>query len=458
MLTREDDIDVHALRRQGWTIAAIARHLGRDRKTIRAYLSGDREAGVRARTVPDSFEVFAPYCAQRLADDPHLWASTLFDEVRDLGYDGSYPTMTRQIRVRRLRPACEPCRPATGRPIAVIDHPPGEETQWDWVELPDPPASWGWGANAHLLVGALSHSGAWRGVLCESEDQPHLIDGLDRITRALGGLTRDWRFDRMATVISPGTGKVSASFAGVAKHYGVVVRPCPPRRGNRKGVVEKANHVAAQRFWRTLPDDVSIEEAQVRLDTWCARRADARVRSTEAGKTTVGALAAAEPLGPVPAPFPATLTVERIVSAQGLVSFRGNRYSVPPELTGARVAVVLRLGSTTMDIATTPGPALGARGGVVMARHRLATTGAGAMIRDDGHVIALERAAMAAATSAAPHRGKVRRPPSPAALDAAAALRAATGTEAATPGPAAVVIDLSVYAAAAAGRNTLAPR
>jgi hypothetical protein len=30
MLTREDDIDVHALRRQGWTISAIAveRHRG----------------------------------------------------------------------------------------------------------------------------------------------------------------------------------------------------------------------------------------------------------------------------------------------------------------------------------------------------------------------------------------------------------------------------------------------
>jgi len=295
MLTREDDIDVHALRRQGWTISAIARHLGRDRKTIRAYLDG-REAGVRApRSLLDLFEVFAPYCAQRLADDPHLWASTLFDELIDLGYRGSYPTMTRQLRVRGLRPWCEPCRPAKGRPIAVIDHPAGEETQWDWVELPDPPPGWGWGKNAHLLVGALSHSGCWRGVLCESEDQPHLIDGLDRITRALGGVSRDWRFDRMATVISPGTGRVSASFAAVAKHYGVTVRPCPPRRGNRKGVVEKANHVAAQRFWRTLADDATVESAQVGLDGWCGRHGDARVRSTAGGKTTVGVLAAAEP-------------------------------------------------------------------------------------------------------------------------------------------------------------------
>lgn len=38
MLTRENDIDVHALHRQGWTVSAIARHLGRDRRTIRAYL------------------------------------------------------------------------------------------------------------------------------------------------------------------------------------------------------------------------------------------------------------------------------------------------------------------------------------------------------------------------------------------------------------------------------------
>src|SRR3954452_15500982 len=42
MLTREDDVDAHALHRRGWTISAIARHLGHDRKTIRAYLNGER--------------------------------------------------------------------------------------------------------------------------------------------------------------------------------------------------------------------------------------------------------------------------------------------------------------------------------------------------------------------------------------------------------------------------------
>lgn len=452
MLTREEDIDVHALRKRGWTISAIARHLGRDRKTIRAYLAG-REPGERKITSEDPFEKFEAYCAQRLTDDPHLWAATLFDELLGLGYDRSYPTLTRQLRARGLRPACEACTPAKGRAAAVIEHPPGEETQWDWVELPDPPAHWGWGKTAHLLVGALSHSGMWRGVLCESEEQPFLVDGLDRVARALGGLTREWRFDRMSTVVSPSTGKVSASFAAVAKHYGVTVKPCPPRRGNRKGVVEKANHVAAQRFWRTLPDDVTVEEAQARLDRWCATRGDIRLRPTRDGRGTVATLAQAEPLTPLPAPYPALLTVARAVSAQALVAFRGNRYSVPPELHGVIVTVSVRLGGTHLDIATRPAPGRGGTVATVIARHRLAPAGAGATIRDEGHVAALTEAALAAFTTAAPHRRKERRPPSAAARAEADRLRGE-----ATPTPAdSVVVDLARYAAAATGRNTLTP-
>src|SRR5664279_3278253 len=200
-------------------------------------------ANVSAPAGADTFAAYAAYCTARLAEDPHLWAIALFDEVIDLGYDRSYPSFTRALRLRGVRPVCEPCHPAKGRLVAIIDHPAGEETQWDWVDLPDPPAGWdGYGKKAYLLVGALSHSSKWRGVLCESTEQPQLADAQYRVAAALGGLTRDWRFDRMSTVVHPGSGKVTASYAPIAKHFGVRVRPCPPRHGNRKGVVEKANH------------------------------------------------------------------------------------------------------------------------------------------------------------------------------------------------------------------------
>jgi hypothetical protein len=68
----------------------------------------------------------------------------LFEEVRELGYRESYPSFTRALRAQALRPACERCAAAAPAEFAMIGHPPGEETQCDWVELPDPLARWGW--------------------------------------------------------------------------------------------------------------------------------------------------------------------------------------------------------------------------------------------------------------------------------------------------------------------------
>jgi hypothetical protein len=140
------------------------------------------------------------------------------------------------------------------------------------------------------------------------------------------------------------------------------------------------------------------------------------------------------------------LSVTRTVSAQALVSFRGNFYSVAPEFARAAVTVACRLGASHLDIATAAG--------TVIARHDLAPAGAGVMVRDHGHVLALEKAAMTAASPAAPHRRKQRIPPGVAALAAAEALRAAAG-KTAQPAAGEAVIDLARYAAAARGRNTL---
>jgi transposase len=451
MLTWEDDLEVHALRKRGWSISAIARHTGHDRKTVRKYLAGDAKPGVRARPCPDPFDPFVDYVTARLIEDPHLWARTLFDELEGLGFGLSYQSLTRNIRGRNLRPTCEACQTATERPNAVIEHPPGDETQWDWLELPDPPESWGWGKTAHLLVGTLACSGKWRAALSSSEDQPHLVAALDRVVRGHGGVTRCWRFDRMATVCDPGSGRVTASFAGVAKHYGVSVAICPPRRGNRKGVVEKINHTAAQRWWRTLADEMTAEQAQADVDRFARVRGDTRLRATADGRSSVAVVAKSEPLAALPAvPYPVIVTEARTASRQALVSYRGNRYSVPPELASGQVRVSHPVGGEFCDIATTSG--------IVIARHRMAADGLGVMIRDSGHVIALDTAAMAAAATGRPHRRKERIPPGPEAKAAAAQLlrlhaETTHSDQSCTPSTDSTVIDLSTYERAAQNRT-----
>jgi hypothetical protein len=106
-------VEVHALASRGWSVSAIARHLGRDRKTVRAYLTGKRRPGRRAPAKPDPLAPFAGYLAARFADDPHLWASALFDEVVPLGYGLSYVSFARQLRAAGLRPRCEACAEGT---------------------------------------------------------------------------------------------------------------------------------------------------------------------------------------------------------------------------------------------------------------------------------------------------------------------------------------------------------
>lgn len=429
MLTQEEDVEIHALRRQGWSISAIARHTGHDRKTVRGYLAGDRQAGVRASVEEDAFDRFEPYVRQRLADDRHVWATALFDELQALGYGQSYPTFTRKLRERALRPRCEACDGVKGRATVDIEHPPGEEIQWDWDELG--PCPWDPTTEVFLLVGSLSYSSKSRGWLTYSMDQSHLIEGIDAVLRRLGGSAKIWRVDRMATVINPATGKLQASFAPVAKHYGVKVVPCPPRRGNRKGVVEKNIHYLTQRWWRTLAAG-SLAGAQDDLDLFCATTGDHRPR----GEVTVAAAASTESLLELPvSPFPAVTEETRVVAANALVSVDGNQYSVPPELVGHEVIVRRRLGNPMLEVVSA--------GGRVIATHHTAPRGRGRVIRLPEHTRALENVVLASFTSDRPCNTKANRPPSETARRIAAGITGgAIGFRTAGSGP---VIDLSVY-------------
>jgi hypothetical protein len=125
-----------------------------------------------------------------------------------------------------------------------------------------------------------------------------------------------------------------------------------------------------------------------------------------------------------------------VVSAQALVSWHGNFYSVPPGHGGQQVMIRHQLGMATLDVVTAAGTGI--------ARHRREPDHAGAVVRDSEHVTALENKVLAArGASTAPCRRKERRPPSAAALAEAAAIRgdaAGTGTP---------VTDFAAWAAAA---------
>ena len=403
MLSREDEVEIVALYRRGWSISAIARHTGRDRKTVRAWLAGERARRPLAASV---LEPYRRYLERRLQDDPHVDATVLLRELRSLGFERSYQTLTRELRRLGLRPVCPACKRGGQAVTVELAHEPGEELQLDWLELEQTP----WGEPAHVLVGALSYSGRIRAVFSEGEDFAHLAAALDDLLRRLGGTTRCWRTDRMASVVLSGSGRLRPEAAELAKHYGVTVLVCPPRRAQRKGVVEAAVRYLQRSWWRSA-DVATAAQAQASLDRWCAEVADQRRR----GGLTVAGQAAAEPLQPLPPlPYPAELRVERVVSSSALVAFEGSRYSVPPGQAGQTVTVVVPLGAPILRLVSAAG--------VLVATHRRVPAGAGQLVRLPAHQAALEQAVLAAFTTRRPCRRKPNRPPSSEALALARAL------------------------------------
>jgi hypothetical protein len=184
----------------------------------------------------------------------------------------------------------------------------------------------------------------------------------------------------------------------------------------------------------------TIAQGQGSLDRFLATVGDARPRpwpdGQGVGRTTVGALADAEPLLALPAaPYPAAVQVTRPVDVDATVAFRGNRYSVPPGLIGAELRLRHRLGTATLEVTSAAGS--------LLATHRLASAGAGQLVRTPEHRAALEGVVLAALSNARPCVRKGNHPPGPAALAAAARLLGPAGRE--------VTVDLGRYAELAGG-------
>jgi hypothetical protein len=181
------------------------------------------------------------------------------------------------------------------------------------------------------------------------------------------------------------------------------------------------------------------EEAQRSLDRFCATTGEERERRFADGtRTTVRVLADAEPLLALPpVPFPATIEVDRIVADNATVAYRGNRYSVPPGLSGSTLLVRQCIGSLTIDVV--------AASRAILVTHRLAPDGSGALVRSLEHRTALEHAVLSAFSTARPCDKKANRPPGDAALAEAAKLLGAHGRE--------PIVDLGIYAEIAGGRR-----
>ncbi len=316
------------LHRQGVSVSAIARQLGLDRKTVRAYIAQGLEPPTYKKRAPTPSIVasYEPYLRERLAAYPALTGRRLWRELKERGFTGCYSVV--RDCLRELRP------PRTSGFEVRFETPPGEQAQVDFarfdVEFLDEP---GVTRIVWLFSMVLGHSRfIWARFVLHQDLQSVLRCHMAAFD-ALGGVPREILYDRMKTAVigedPDGLVVYNRALLDLARHYGFQPRACKPYRAKTKGKVERPFRYVREDFFlggafRNL-DDLN---AQVRR--WLDTVANPRVHATTKRVVVEAFAEEKSTLKPLPlTPYQAVLRLERRASHEGMVSVGGNLYSVP---------------------------------------------------------------------------------------------------------------------------------
>lgn len=320
------------LRREGETVAGIARRLGRSRQTIYNWLQSPEEGSPPPRR-SSKLDAFRAYVESRL-EKYDLPAPVLLAELRERGYRGGI-TILRELMARIKQGHVR-------RLVERFETEPGLQAQVDWASC---------GTIHHrgrrrrlsLLVVVLGHSRTLWARFVVSERRPVLMELLEQAFQAFGGVPRELVFDNLKQVVErPRRDDVPArlqkAFVAFAEHWGFEVVACPPYWPRAKGKVERAVGYVKQSFLegRSFTD---LDDLNAQLRVWLAEVANVRIHGTTRQRP-VDRLAADQaamlPLAGVRA-FPSVLVRDRLADHDARVSVDGVRYSVDPHiLTGRR--------------------------------------------------------------------------------------------------------------------------
>jgi transposase len=108
--SEETWMELHALARHGWSIAALAREFGLNWRTVKRYVIAQEVPRYRPRARPAELTAAQlAHVERRLTACPDLRATVLLRELADeYGYTGSYASLRRRVVILRPATAAEP--------------------------------------------------------------------------------------------------------------------------------------------------------------------------------------------------------------------------------------------------------------------------------------------------------------------------------------------------------------
>jgi transposase len=224
-------MELHVLRRHGWSLSALAREFGLNRRTVKREVEAEGPRRYTQRAKPRALsEAQLAHVERRLVVCPSIRGTDLFGELqRDYAYAGSYASFQRQLR--QIRPA------AVRDPEVRFETAPGVQTQADWAHLGLFPLGDEM-AKLHAMVAILGCSRAPAVRFATDCTRRTSLERLVACLDDLGGATHEMLTDRDTAFCigctSDGRAILAPEWVDLAGVLGVVPKACRPYRAKTK--------------------------------------------------------------------------------------------------------------------------------------------------------------------------------------------------------------------------------
>jgi transposase len=261
----------------------------------------------------------------------------IFEELRALGYEGSYDAVRRYAKVWRAKRGA-----AMAEAYVPLSFAPGEAYQFDWsheVVLIN-----GTTVTVKVAHVRLCHSRMMFVRAYPRETQEMVFDAHNRAFAFFKGTCTRGIYDNMKTAVEAVfIGKdrqFNRRFLRMCGHYLVEPVACTPASGWEKGQVENQVGLVRERFFTPRRRVASYEELNAWLLDRCVAYAKAH-KHPELADCTIWQAFEAERLQLVPirGPFDGFHATQASVSKTCLVRFDNNRYSVASRAVGRPVEI-----------------------------------------------------------------------------------------------------------------------
>jgi len=323
-------LKAHELQAQGFTQKQIAEQLGRSERTIRTWLKQmprKRKSPVR-KSILDEYK---PFIESLVRENPEINGAKIYEKLQKMGFQGKSSIVREYItKIRK-----EESQKATIR----FETEPAHQAQVDWIEFGRQYVN---GTMQKLYAFTMVMGFSRMPFVCFTTrmDSATLLNCHIKAFRFFGGIPEEILYDNMKTAwyYDGEHWQTNRQLARFAYHYGFVPKRCKIHRPETKGKVERFNKYFENNFFVDY-DNKTLDLTQLNEDAvaWIKRIAENKL--TQFNQTRNERFEIEKPfLKTLPvAEFDVRDSIPLVVSRESCITYRTNKYSVPPVFIGKTI-------------------------------------------------------------------------------------------------------------------------